>query len=56
MDCFMVDVTDIDAKINDDVFIWDNENITLENISEISNTINYETLTQISENVYREFI
>lgn len=56
MDCFMVDVTDIDAKINDDVYIWDNENITIDEIAKIYDTINYEVLTSISDNIYREFI
>lgn len=56
MDCFMVDITDIDAKVNDDVFIWDNKNITVEDIAGICDTINYEILTGISQNVYREFI
>jgi len=56
MDSFMVDVTDIEAKINDDVFIWDNENISIENIAESCNTINYEILTQVSESIYRKFI
>jgi len=55
MDSLMVDVTDIDAKINDDVFIWDNKNITVEDIATIYNTINYEVLTSVSEDVYREF-
>jgi len=55
MDCFMVDVTDIDAKINDDVFIWDNKNVTIDGIATICNTINYEILTGISEDVLREF-
>jgi len=56
MDCFMADVTDIDVKVNDDVFIWDNENITVEDVAEIYDTINYEVLTSVSENIYREFI
>lgn len=56
MDCFMVDVTDIEARVNDDVFIWDNENITVEDIAKIYDTINYEVLTSISDNIYREFI
>lgn len=55
MDCFMVDVTDIDTKLNDDVYIWDNEKISIEDIAEICNTINYEILTGISEDVYRDF-
>lgn len=56
MDCFMIDVTDIDVNVNDEVFIWDNENITVEDIANTCNTINYEILTGISENVYRNFI
>jgi len=56
MDCFMVDVTDIDVNVNDEVFIWDNENIMLEEIANTCDTINYEILTGISENVYRNFI
>lgn len=56
MNCFMVDVTDIEANVNDDVFIWDNENITVEDIATNYDTINYEVLTGISESVYRKFI
>lgn len=56
MDCFMVDVTDIDANVNDDVFIWDNENITVEDIAKNYDTINYEVLTGISEIIYRDFV
>ena len=56
MDCFMVDVTDIDVKVNDDVYIWDNENITIDEIAKIYDTINYEVLTSISDNIYRKFI
>ena len=55
MDSLMVDVTDVEAKINDDVFIWDNKNITVEDIASIYNTINYEVLAEISNDVYREF-
>lgn len=55
MDSFMVDVTDIDANINDDVYIWDNENITVEEIAELCDTINYEILVGISDKVYRNF-
>ena len=48
MDSFMVDVTDIpDVNIGDDVFIWDNEIITLEEIARKCGTINYEILCTI---------
>lgn len=57
MDSFMIDVTDIkDVKVGDYVYIWDNENITLEEIAEECNTINYEILSTISNRVPRVFI
>ena len=56
MDGFMVDVTDLDdVKIGDDVWIWDNENITLEEIAEKCNTINYEIMSTITNRVPRIF-
>lgn len=57
MDCFMVDVTDIDdVQVYDDVYIWDNENILVEDIAKIYNTINYEVISTISSRVRREFV
>ena len=57
MDCFMVDVTDIkDVNVGDEVFIWDNENIKVEDVAKIYDTINYEVLTSISSRVVREYI
>lgn len=57
MDAFMADVTDLEeVKIGDDVWIWDNENISLEQIAKKCNTINYEIMSCISERVPRIFI
>lgn len=57
MDSFMVDVSDIpDAKVGDEVYIWDNEIITLDEIAKECNTINYEILSTISQRVERKFI
>ena len=57
MDSFMVDVTDIDGVcLGDDVFIWDNKVITLEEVVDRCDTINYEIMSQISERVPRVFI
>ena len=57
MDSFMVDATDIpDVSLGDEVYIWDNEIITLEEIAEKCGTINYEIMSQISERVPRKFI
>jgi len=57
MDSFMVDVTDIDdIKIGTDVYIWDNKNIKLEDVSKNCDTINYEILSTISDRVVRKYI
>jgi alanine racemase len=56
MDSFMVDVTELNhVKVGDEVIIWDNENIMLEDLAEKCDTINYEMLCTISERVPRKF-
>lgn len=56
MDSFMEDVTDIDANIGDEVIIFDNENITLEEYAKASNGITYEMISTIAKRVPRNFI
>lgn len=57
MDNFMVDVTDIpDVKVGDDVVLWDNENITLEDYAKNYESINYEVLCDISSRVPRKYV
>lgn len=57
MDSFMVDVTNIkNVKVGDEVYIWDNKNITLEEVAALCNTINYEILCTISNRVTRQFV
>ncbi len=57
MDSFMVDVTDIkNVKLGDEVIIWDNENITLDDLAEKCDTINYEILCTIGARVPRKFV
>lgn len=57
MDGFMADVTEIeDVNIGDEVIIWDNQNIKLEEIAEKCETINYEIMSTISNRVPRHFI
>ncbi len=57
MDSFMIDVTDVpNIKIGDEVIIFDNEHITLEELAKECNTINYEILSCISNRVPREYI
>lgn len=56
MDGFMADVTDLaEVKMGDDVWIWDNEKITLEQVALKCNTINYEIMSTISNRVPRVF-
>ena len=57
MDNFMVDVTDIpDVNVGDDVVLWDNENITLEDYAKNYESINYEVLCNISNRVPRKYV
>ena len=57
MDSIMVDVTKIkDVKIGDTVYIFDNVNITLDELANRCNTINYEVLTNVSYRVPRTYI
>lgn len=53
MDNFMVDVTGIDVNVGDEVIIWDNKNITIEEIAKKCETINYEILCGIANRVKR---
>lgn len=57
MDSCMVDVTELsNINIGDEVIIWDNENIKLEDLADRCDTINYEILCSISDRVPRKFI
>lgn len=57
MDSCMIDVTEIDdVQIGTDVYIWDNNIITVDDIARECNTINYEILSTISSRVERVFI
>lgn len=57
MDSFMADVTDVEGvSAGDDVYIWDNENITVDEIAKICGTINYEIICTISNRVPRVFV
>ena len=57
MDSFMVDVSHLrNVKVGDLAYIWDNEIITLEDVANDCDTINYEILSTISERVPRMFI
>ncbi|MBR3280775.1 MAG: alanine racemase [Clostridia bacterium] len=57
MDSFMCDVSSLDdVKIGDEVYIWDNDKIKLEDLANKCDTINYEILSQISNRVPRLFV
>ena len=57
MDSFMVDVSNVtNVDVGDDVYIWDNDLIKLEELADIYETINYEVLSGIGERVPRVFI
>ena len=56
MDNFMVDITGIDAQVGDEVILWDNRNITVEEIADLCSTINYEIICTISKRVGRKYI
>jgi len=54
MDMAMVDITGIDAKVGDDVIIF-NETLTITEIAQKLDTIPYEVLTSVNERVKRVF-
>lgn len=56
MDSFMIDVTDVDCNVGDFVYLFDNEIVTLNEISDICETINYEVISTISDRVPRKYI
>ena len=53
MDSFMIDISGVDANIGDTVYIFDNEIVTLDEVSNVCETINYEVIASISERVPR---
>lgn len=56
MDSFMVDVSEIEnVEVGDEVYIWDNKNIKLEDVAKQCSSVNCEILTSISERVIREY-
>ena len=56
MDSCMIDVTNIEnVKVGDEVYIWDNKIITVDEIAKLCDTINYEIISTISDRVPRVF-
>ena len=56
MDNIIVDVTNLEnVEVGDTVYIWDNDNITVEDIAQKAGTINYEIISRISPRVERRY-
>jgi alanine racemase len=56
MDSTLIDVTDVDCKLNDDVYIFDNDIIKLNDLSKELRTIDYEIISTINDRVEREYL
>lgn len=57
MDSFMVDITEIpNIEVGNEVYIFDNKIIKLDDIAEKCDTISYEILTGFSNRIERKFI
>ena len=56
MDSCMVDVTGIPCKVGDEVLLFDENIIPVEELANICHTIHYEILSTISDRVPRVFI
>ncbi len=56
MDSFMADVSELSkVSVGDDVYIWDNEIITIEDIARRVDSINYEIMCTVSDRIPRVF-
>jgi len=55
MDMCMIDVTDVPAKVNDEVELF-GSHVTVQELADITGTIPYEILTSISERVKRIYV
>lgn len=55
MDMTMIDITDIEGevKVGDEVFIFDNINVTLDEMADLCDTIGYEILARIEDKADR---
>ena len=56
MDMICIDLQDcLNAKIGDEVMLWGDEQLSVEQVAKQANTIPYELMCQISERVTREY-
>ena len=56
MDSFMIDVSCVECNIGDDVYIFDNDLVTVDEVASICETISYEIISTISDRVPRIFV
>ena len=57
MDSFMIDVSNLsNVAVGDDVYLFDNSVVTLDEVALLCETINYEILSTIGERVPRIFV
>ena len=56
LDNFLYNISKIKELVGDEVIIWVNKNLKLEDLASKCGTINYEILSTISERVPRRFI
>ena len=56
MDMICIDLSDVpDTRIGDEVCLWGDERLTVEDVAQQANTIPYELVCQISERVTRDY-
>jgi len=57
MDNMMIDVTDIpNLKVGDEVIIFDNENLSVEEVAKWCRICNYELISSLSDRIPRVFV
>ena len=56
MDSCMIDVTGMNVEVGDEVYLWDNEIITLDELANSAGSISYEIISTISDRVERVFV
>ena len=56
MDMIAIDITPLEhVNIGDEVTLWGNEQLSVETVAEMANTIPYELVCQVSDRVIREY-
>ena len=56
MDSCMVDITNVKCNINEDVYIFDNDMIKLDDLAKELNTISYEIISTLNSRIERVYL